>query len=183
MKIQPSKFHATPRPLRFEAPAKVLRGYLKDTGANYDDVGKSAIFEGEASRIERELLIEGRLTMSYKLTCVRCTVERTREADIPIRWILLPKEELDKDQLRPHELIELTTDDLDVSFYTDDEVDINELVREAVLLFLDQHSRCGEEDCDARLTELLKTQREAEDEAPVDPRWAGLAKLKSKMKN
>lgn len=183
MIIHPSKFHATPRPVRFEAPPSVLRGYLKDTGANYDDVGDSAVFEGEASRIERELLIEGTLTVDYLLTCVRCTVERTRHAEIPIRWILLPKEELDKDQLRPHELIELSTDDLDVSFYTDDEVDINELVREAVLLFLDQHSECGEEDCDARLTELLKTQREAENESPVDPRWAKLAKLKSKLKN
>lgn len=183
MKIHPSRFRATPRPVRYEADADTLRAFLQDAGAGYDDVGQPAIFEGEAVRHHGGLKIDGTLDFGYALTCGRCTAQRTREAHIPIHWTLMPVEELNKEQLRPHELVELSTDDLDVSFFRDDEVDIAELVREAVLLYLDPNSECGEEDCDARLTELLKTQRDAPSEDPIDPRWAGLADLKSKLKN
>lgn len=186
MKIHPSRFHATPRPVRYEASDETLRAILKDAGPGYDVVSKPAIFEGEALRTGRNLIIDGTLSIAYQLTCGRCTVERTRDATIPIHWNLMPLDDLNKEQLRPHELVELSTDDLDISFYSDDEVDVSELVREAVLLFLDPNSECGEEDCDARLTELLKTQRDAASEDPkdsIDPRWAGLAELKSKLKN
>lgn len=186
MKIHPSRFHATPRPVRYEATDETLRAVLNDAGPGYDDVGQPAIFEGEAVRSGKNLIIDGTLPIAYKLTCGRCTVERTREAIIPIHWNLMPLEALNQEQLRPHELVELSTDDLDVSFYSDDEVDVSELAREAILLFLDPNSECGEEDCDARLTELLKTQRDApsdDAEDSIDPRWAGLAELKSKLKN
>lgn len=183
MKIHPSRFHATPRPVRYEAGTDTLRALLHDAGAGYDDVGQPAIFEGEAVRHNGGLKVDGTLDVAYALTCGRCTVQRTRDAHIPIHWKLKPLEELNQEQLRPHELVELSTDDLDISFYSGDEVDIAELVREAVLLFLDPNSECGEEDCDARLTELLKTQREAPSEDPIDPRWAALADLKSKLKN
>ena len=183
MKIHPSRFHDTPRPIQFETAPEVLRGYLRDAGGGYADNGQPAVFEGEGVAMDQGIRIQGTLSLSYVLTCGRCTVERTREAEVPIHWILMPQEELTKDQLRPHELIELSTDDLDVSFFSEDEVDLSELVREAVLLFLDPNSACGEEECDARLTELLKTQREADSKDPIDPRWADLAKLKSKLKN
>lgn len=183
MKIHPSRFHDTPRPIQFETDAAQLCSYLRDAGEGYADAAKPAVFEGEGVAADPGIQVEGTLSLAYTLTCGRCTVQRTREAEVAVNWVLMPQEELTKDQLRPHELIELSTDDLDVSFYSDDEVDLNELVREAILLFLDPNSACGEEECDARLTELLKTQREADGDAPVDPRWADLAKLKSKLKN
>lgn len=184
MIIHPSKLRNRPTELRVEVSGELLRSYLHDAGEGYEATDVPAVLEATVVVADRDVTLRGTLTVHYVLTCVRCTVERERTSSWPIYWNLLPQASLNESDYRAHELIELNTDDLDVSFYEDDQVDLNELIREAMILSLDHDAECGEKACDERLTELLKTQREAETEdSPIDPRWARLATLKSNLKN
>lgn len=181
MKIRIQQFRQGRSDLTFEITKDELRDYLSELSGTYEALGNSASFEGEVDRFNDTLQIKGELVLSYVLTCSRCVAEQERSERLPVRWTLLPKRTLDTRRLRDDEEVELSTDDLDVSFYEGDEIDLGELVREALLLELDPADECGEEACDDRLTTLLAAKA---DEVPdaVDPRWAGLAALKANIK-
>lgn len=181
VKVRVQQFRQNRSDLSFEIPIAELRSYLAELSGSYEALGDSASFEGEVDRFNDTLQIKGEIVLSYVLTCSRCVVERERAERLPVKWTLLPTRTLDTHRLRDDEEVELSTDDLDVSFYQGDEIDLGELVREALLLELDPADECGEEACDDRLATLLAAEADEAVES-VDPRWAGLAALKSKLK-
>lgn len=184
MKIRVQQYRQARVELQFEVSVEELRAHFADIGSTYEDVDAPATFAGFVERTDDVLDIRGDITVPYTLVCSRCVVERARESVLPVRWVLVPLRTLDAERLRDDEEIELSTDDLDVSFYSSDEIDLGELVREALILELDPGDECGEEACDARLAELKASLESvgAEEDA-IDPRWAGLAELKNKLKS
>lgn len=181
MQIRLQQFRQGRQELQFEVPADELRAHFADIGSTYEALDAPAEFDGAVDRTDDTLVIRGLIAVRYRLICSRCVAERERDSALPIRWTLVPLRVLDAHRLRDDEELELSTDDLDVSFYSGNEIDLGELVREALILELDPGDECGEEGCDERLA-ALSAAMDAEVKEDVDPRWAGLADLKSKMK-
>lgn len=182
MKIRIQQYHRAQTELQFEVPVEELRAIFADIGTTYEVLDAPAEFSGLVDRTEDNLLIRGLIAIRYRLVCSRCVAERERESALPVRWNLVPLRSLDTHRLRDDEELELSTDDLDVSFYSSDEIDLGDLVREALILALDPGDECGEEGCDERLAALSEKADEEVVEEEIDPRWAGLADLKSKLK-
>lgn len=158
----------------------MLRTMLSDVDDIYGVADTGVTFEGETDRVQETLHIRGQLTGTVCETCSRCLSERLRTFELPVKWTLLPIKTIDAHRLKDEEEVELSTDDLDTSFYKGDQIDIGELIREALLLELDPAPVCGEEGCDARFEALVRKHIPAED--TVDPRWAALADLKNNVK-
>ena len=98
------------------------------------------------------------------------------------RYMLLPQSTLnDEESAEEEDGIRLTEDDLDVSFYKGDEIDLGELVREELILELESCPSCSLDSCEgaAYLRRLAEEAESFEDRDAVDPRWAALAEMKS----
>ena len=131
------------------------------------------------TRIGDTLLLSGDVRGSYEADSARCLAPLHRELSLSLRWTLLPKAALDAD-VSAEEEVELSTEDLDTSFYEGETIDLRELVREAILLELDPIPRCDVDECGGAAYE----QPPVEDgETTGDPRWAPLLKWKDKSRH
>ncbi|MFU8806559.1 MAG: YceD family protein, partial [Bradymonadaceae bacterium] len=80
------------------------------------------------------------------------------------------------------EEIELSAEDLDVSFYEGDLIDLRDLIREAVLLELPVFPNCSEElrdACDAAYQANVGAETlEKNEDNKIDLRWSALKNIK-----
>jgi len=125
-------------------------------------------------RVGDKVLVQGEFDAPLVLECARCLVEMSETFHVPFTHVLEPKpdtEELD-------EVLELDDDDLDVSYIDGPEFELDDIVREHLLLALPMIPVCRDEcrglcaSCGANLNA-----GECGCEAPVDPRWAALKQL------
>ncbi len=134
--------------------------------------------EGRATRKGTQVRLRGRIRTTVEVACDRClrpvpfNVEEEFDARLEPAGTETPTEEL----------AELQPEDLDVSVYEGDAVEVDELVREQILLALPTRLHCREDckglcpTCGADLNETTCACEHKE----IDPRWAGLAALKSR---
>ena len=121
------------------------------------------------------ILVRGGTRAGLAFHCVRCLEPRERTLEAEVDAVLLPSssvEGMDDDQ-------ELTAEDMDVSFYddSDEELDLTDVVREALLLEMPTYPTCADdEECTPHQLDV------EEDEPSIDPRWQALAKIKERMK-
>ncbi|HEY0079079.1 MAG TPA: DUF177 domain-containing protein [Pyrinomonadaceae bacterium] len=138
----------------------------------------SVSVEGRAARKGSEVRLRGRIGTTVEVACDRCLrpVPFSVEEDFNAR---LEPAEMETEN---EELAELQPEDLDVSVYEGDSVDVDELVREQILLALPTRLHCREDckglcpTCGADLNETTCACEQKE----IDPRWAGLAALKDR---
>lgn len=180
MIVHVQQFRPGRSPFSFEIGEEQVREFIADIDDVWATNGEALAFSGEVDRLNETLHIRGELNLSLKETCGRCLRVHDRNFTYPIKWTLLPIKMLDTQRLKDTEEVELSTDDLDTSFYKGDEIAIGDLVREALLLELDPAPVCGEEGCDDRLSALLSEKLSADD--TIDPRWEKLAALKGNLK-
>ena len=114
-----------------------------------------------------------------RFECARCLAERKRGLDMRVRWTLVPASQITSGSVSAEEEQELTSDDLDVSFYTGDEVDLGELARETLLLELEPCPRCDVDECEG--DRYLSPPPEADEVVAEDARWAQLGTLRAEM--
>lgn len=133
--------------------------------------------EGRASRKGDEIRLAGRIRADIELNCDRCLSPTGTPAEVEFEESFTPPD----DPASPDTERELQRDDLHVSFYEGDAIDLDELVREQLLLALPGRFVCREDckglcpTCGADLNaEGCGCAREE-----TDPRWAALGKLKS----
>jgi uncharacterized protein len=86
-----------------------------------------------------EISIKGKMSVKAKLICSRCLCEYYKELVIPIDVIYHPLEEL-----KGEEIYELKTEELDMDFYSDGEIDLNILLKEQIVLNLPMKPLCNE---------------------------------------
>lgn len=182
MLLYVEEFKATPqRHLDFEVVGKELSDLLSGTDFTLvDKLELSADIErlGSTFRIVADL----KTTIAY--TCGRCLEKREQSLEIETDWVLMEKGEFAK-KYATNEEIELSAEDLDVSVYQGDEIDLTDLVRESILLELPTYARCPEGDaqCDADFEKNVgKKALEKNDDAAVDLRWSALKDLQLKSK-
>ena len=131
---------------------------------------------GRASRSGREVRLRGKLTARAEVDCDRClkSVEIPIETDFDVTYV--PAEDY-----AAAEEAALQEEDLSLSVFDGETIDLDELVREQVLLAMPSRALCGE-DCKG----LCPVCGQDRNQNPcdchsqeIDPRWAGLKAVMS----
>lgn len=129
-----------------------------------------------ASRSGHEVRLRGNISASAEVDCDRClkTVSLPIETEFDVKY--LPVEDYTSS-----EAAELQEEDLSVSFFDGETIDLDELVREQVLLAMPARALCGEE-CKG-LCPVCGADRNTNacdcENHEIDPRWAGLKAVTS----
>ena len=98
-------------------------------------------YEIRIARSDARILIEGSITLTLTLACSRCLEDVVFPINPVFRFFLAPA-------YSPkiiHE-VELQREDLDIEFYTDDVLNIGEIIRNQIILSLPFNPLC-KEDC------------------------------------
>ncbi|PYS91868.1 MAG: hypothetical protein DMF64_11060 [Acidobacteria bacterium] len=144
--------------------------------------------EDERARLRAEARVVGRASRKRQRAHVRGTIETELEiaCDRCLAPLAVPvKAEFDVSYDPPGveaetDSAELQAEDLDTTVYTGESLDLDELVREQILLALPTRSLCREA-CQGLCPTCgvnLNTQTCKCEQKEIDPRWAGLAALK-----
>jgi uncharacterized protein len=128
MKVQVSDITDEGLDLEFQETVKVSLPLLSPVKARlrFEKVGS-------------EVLAQGEVTTRMELQCSRCLRNFPRDMDMNINVVYHPVEEL-----RGEEKHEVREDELDMGFYKDDELDIQDLVMEQILLNIPMKPLCSE---------------------------------------
>jgi uncharacterized protein len=92
----------------------------------------------QVSKNNREIIAAGKVTAELDLQCSRCLRDFKKTLDIPVDVVYHPIEDIDEER---HELKD---DEMDMGFYRGEEIDLQELVREQVLLNMQMKPLCAE---------------------------------------
>ena len=132
-------------------------------------------------RVKKLVLIEGNINIDVTLKCSRCCSDFV----LPLKNLTFSDEFNPVQEMSEDDEHELTHEELDLSYYDNDEIDVHELIKEQVLLSVPMKPVCSEnckgicvtcgKDLNAGLCECK--------EDGHDPRLAPLQKLKEAMKN
>ena len=163
---------------------------LKDAQTSFDfQIAPNKIdLEGEAIKLNDAVSIEGNLRRGIAQTsvqgkisarieaeCSRCLQVADVSLDFPFEAVFVTAENYTQEKEA-----ELRTDDLEVSVFEGDKIDLTELAREQILLNLPSQVLCREDcqglcqKCGANLN-LIDCNCEEE---KIDPRWSALKNLK-----
>ena len=135
---------------------------------------------GRINRSGQEVRLQGTITARAEVDCDRClkSMAVPIETDFDVTYIPA----VDYERI---ETAELQAEDLSLSVFEGEAIDVDELVREQVLLALPPRILCTEE-CKG-LCPVCGADKNQQDcacePAQTDPRWAGLARLKEETKN
>ena len=157
----------------FSVPADELNQRL-ETGATHE-FRLAAPLEVDVRyyRAGEEIYFDGSCSSVLEATCARCLETFTQPLAAPFEFVLTHAPKLQNAQ-------ELHTDDLALSFYEGDEIDLGPLVGEQAILALPTRAVCREDckglcpSCGADLNEETCGCKPA----PADPRFAVLANAK-----
>ena len=131
-----------------------------------------------ASRKRGEVVVSGSLDTSVEVPCDRCVAPVVLPVNVDFKAELGFADA----NAASTEATELQDEDMDFSVVEGDAVDLDEIVREQILLALPARQLCGEEckglcqNCGANLNEGACGCARKE----IDPRWSALAALKNR---
>ena len=131
---------------------------------------------GRASRRDEQVDIRGEIRGTLEADCDLCLAPVIIPVEIEFAVSYVPKAVV----VEPAEDREIPVDDPDFSVYEGETVDVDELVREQLLLAQPSRFRCHEE-CRGLCAHCgidLNREACACDQPEIDPRWAALAALK-----
>lgn len=130
-----------------------------------------------SARIRRDgvrVNVEGKVAAKLQLECDRCL--KSIEFPVDSRFKL---EYVTRQDYEAQQAIELTEDELDLSVFDGEAIDLDELVREELLLAVPTHLLC-QENCKGVCPTCGVNRNTTEcrcGNEEVDPRWAGLKEL------
>ncbi|MDQ2976064.1 MAG: DUF177 domain-containing protein [Acidobacteriota bacterium] len=129
---------------------------------------------GKIRREGNRAHVKGRVTGGVQVECDRCLTLIELPVDSTFKLEYVTPEDYQAQQV-----IELTEDDLDLSVFDGEAVDIDELVTEELLLAVPDHVLC-KDDCKGICPVCGADRNTVEcscERAETDPRWAGLKEL------
>jgi uncharacterized protein len=148
---------------------------LEDEGAR---LVSDAEVEGSASRKGEEVRVRGKIVTEVELLCDRCASPARAPLEVEFDARFIPRMVAASDA----ENVELLADDLGLAAYEGDSVDVDELVREQILLALPSRNLCRE-DCKGLCPKCgsdLNAGACSCEQGETDPRWAALADWKNR---
>jgi uncharacterized protein len=129
---------------------------------------------GRIQQSDSKVTVRGEATAELQLECDRCL----KSVVIPV-FSSFEVEYVTPDTYQAHPAAELLDEDLSLSVFDGAVIDIDELVREQLLLALPAQILCQEE-CKGLCPECGGDRNDADckcQEAEIDPRWAGLKEI------
>ncbi len=165
------------------APRDIEASFTPDETELGDDalrLSSDVKIKAAASRRRTEVHLNGKLTTSVEVNCDRCAEIVAIPVNQTFDAVFIAANEDAQDEVR-----DLAAEDLSVSTYEGETLDLADFAREQILLALDTRILCRENckglcpDCGANLNEETCACRDAK----IDPRWAGLAQFKTKTES
>src|ERR1044072_7905010 len=148
---------------------------LEEEGARL--VSDSAV-EGSPTRRGEQVRLRGTIKTEVELLCDRCAAPQSAPLAVEFDTSFIPQEL----EAGKQENVEMLSDDIGLSPYEGEAVELDELVREQILLALPSRHLCREDCkglCQKCGADLNQNQCSCE-QGEVDPRWAALADLKNR---
>ena len=148
---------------------------LEDEGAR---LLAGASVRGSASRKGEEVRLRGEIRTEVELLCDRCLAPTRAPLAVEFDTSFIPREA----EAAKAENVELLAEDLGLSAYDGEAVDLDELVREQILLALPSRRLCRE-DCKGLCPKCgtdLNAGHCSCEQGETDPRWSALADLKGR---
>jgi uncharacterized protein len=136
--------------------------------------------EGSARRKGEEVRVVGKIKGEAEVLCDRCLAPSRLPFEVEFDASFIPRESA----AARGENVELLTGDLTLASYEDGAVDVDELVREQILLALPTRRLCREE-CKGLCPKCGADLNAAEcscEQSETDPRWSALAGWKDKSR-
>jgi uncharacterized protein len=129
---------------------------------------------GEIRQAGRRAHLTGRVFGRVEVECDRCLtpVELPVDSEFQLEYVT-------PEDYQAQQAIELTEDDLDLSTFDGEAIDVDELVAEELLLAVPDHVLCSE-NCKGICATCGADRNSGEcgcESQQVDPRWAGLREL------
>jgi uncharacterized protein len=90
-------------------------------------------------KVGTEVLVRGGLNTEVHLQCSRCLKDFRRTLSIPVEVVYHPSEELERD-----ENYEITNEELNTDFYTGEELDLFNILKEQIELNLPMKPLCND---------------------------------------
>lgn len=129
---------------------------------------------GQILREDRRVHVKGRVDARVQVECDRCLT--LIELPVDSRFKL---EYVTQEDYQAQQIVELTEDDLDLTVFDGEVIDIDALVTEEVLLAVPDHILCRD-DCKGICPRCGADRNSVDcgcETVEVDPRWAGLKEL------
>jgi uncharacterized protein len=133
---------------------------------------------GEIRQKGERVNVSGRLTARVQLECDRClkSIELPVDSTFKLTYVTTADYQ---GQQESQQAVELTEEDLDLSVFDGEAIDIDELVTEELLLAIPDHVLCND-NCKG-ICPVCGQDRNSVDcnceTKEIDPRWAGLKEL------
>ena len=129
---------------------------------------------GEIRREGRRVHVMGRLVARVEVECDRCLkfIELPVDSSIKIEYVT-------REDYQAQQAVELTEDDLDLTVFDGEVIDIDALVVEETLLAVPDHILCND-DCKGICPQCGQDRNLGDcgcETAEIDPRWSGLKEL------
>lgn len=158
-------------------------GLFKASGDGHAKLELAKVGDHEGAPVVR---VHGAVHATVQTPCVRCLSDLTLSLDCAPDFTLFPAEKAargeDEEAEGDEEEVPVEPAQLDEGTYEHHEIDLPGLVREVLLLEVMMSPACPEEEaCAARTAALIASVTPSESPDSVDPRWAALAELKSKI--
>ncbi|HST53351.1 MAG TPA: DUF177 domain-containing protein [Pyrinomonadaceae bacterium] len=150
---------------------------LDEEGAR---LASGAIVEGSARRKGDEVSLRGKISAVVEVSCDRCVADVRVPLEVEFDTAFIPRERAASEI----ENVELLTEDMGLAAYEGGAIDLDELVREQILLALPSRRICREDCkglCPTCGTDLNAGACSCE-QGEVDPRWSALADWNDKSR-
>jgi uncharacterized protein len=165
----------------FPVRAAWLASVLKDTDVRGDDAAPEGRFELSAHKQGADVIVHGQLRASLLVECSRCL----EPARIAVRTSVSSLLTARGAALRPEpDELELTPEDLDREFFTGERIELDDIVREHLLLEVPIKPLCSEDCTGIPVPAAVAGPRDLRAVGPggtdprgIDPRLAPLLKL------
>jgi uncharacterized protein len=140
----------------------------------FDDVKSSGNTKGNVEFQLRNnfIIINGEFTSPVNLTCDRCAQKFDHQLNFDIDEVIEVS-----DEPYPTEEIEFIADEIHEQIKSDEQIDLEDYIRQYVILNIPSKNLCSE-DCTNNKIDALN----AESENSIDPRWEKLISYKDKIK-
>jgi uncharacterized protein len=156
---------------------KFAHTYAEDELALDEDrlrLTKSPTISGDIRRDDRRVHVKGRVVARVVVECDRCLkpIELPVDSDFKLEYVT-------QEDYQAQQAVELTEDDLDLSVFDGEAIDVDELATEEILLAVPDHILC-QDNCKGICPKCGGDRNSTEcgcETAEVDPRWAGLKEL------
>ena len=141
MKIRVEEIKETEKEAAFVEEVSEINDALGVTGVVDYQFPAPVPVELRFYRLGEDLFFHGRFESAVNGSCARCLGTYPFQLKEDFQFVLKPAGELSDEEGGD----ELGADDVSLSFYSGDEVDLSPLIREAMILSLPTRPLCGEE--------------------------------------